>query len=87
MHGQGDTNPINLSLTSTYRIAGLSVLGAEHTDVQAIKLFSALQVGQEVEIPGDAIRRAIEGLWQQDLFADVQIEVAEARRDGLVWNG
>ena len=79
MHGQGDDNPINLSLTSTYRIAGLSVLGAEHTDVQAIKLFSALQVGQEVEIPGDAIRRAIEGLWQQDLFADVQIEVAEAR--------
>lgn len=79
MHGQGDDNPINLALTSTYRIAGLSVLGAEHTDVQAIKLFSALQVGQEVEIPGDAIRRAIEGLWQQDLFADVQIEVAEAR--------
>ena len=79
MHGQGDADPINLSLTSTYRIAGLSVLGAEHTDVQAIKLFSALQVGQEVEIPGDAIRRAIEGLWQQDLFADVQIEVAEAR--------
>ena len=79
MHGQGDDNPINLSLSSTYRVAGLSVLGAEHTDVQAIKLFSALQVGQEVEIPGDAIRRAIEGLWQQDLFADVQIEVAEAR--------
>ena len=36
-------------------------------------------MGQEVEIPGDAIRRAITGLWDQDLFADIQIEVAEVR--------
>ena len=70
---------IDLSLTSTYNIAGLSVLGAEHTDVQAIKLFSSLQVGQSIDIPGDAIRRAITGLWAQDLFEDIQIEVAEVR--------
>ena len=53
---------IDLSLASTYKIAGLTVLGAEHTDVQAIKLFSSLQVGQEIEIPGDALKRAITGL-------------------------
>ena len=70
---------IDLSLTSTYKIAGLTVLGAEHTDVQAIKLFSSLQVGQEIEIPGDDIKRAITGLWAQDLFSDIQIEVAEVR--------
>ena len=70
---------IDLSLASTYKIAGLTVLGAEHTDVQAIKLFSSLQVGQEIEIPGDALKRAITGLWAQDLFADIQIEVAEVR--------
>ena len=56
---------IDLSLTSTYKIAGLTVLGAEHTDVQAIKLFSSLQVGQEIDIPGDDIKRAITGLWAQ----------------------
>ena len=77
--GQSDEGPINMSLNSTYRVAGLTVLGAEYTDVQAVKLFSALQVGTEIEIPGDAIRRAIEGLWEQDLFADIQIEVAEVR--------
>ena len=70
---------IDLSLTSTYKIAGLTVLGAEHTDVQAIKLFSSLQVGQEIDIPGDDIKRAITGLWAQDLFSDIQIEVAEVR--------
>ena len=71
--------PIDLSLATTYKIAGLSVLGAEHTDVQAIKLFSSLQVGQEIDIPGDALKRAITGLWDQDLFADIQLEVAEVR--------
>ncbi|MDA0945427.1 MAG: outer membrane protein assembly factor BamA [Bacteroidetes bacterium] len=70
---------INLSAPTTYNVAGLSVLGAEHTDVQAIKLFSALQVGQSIEIPGEAVRRAITNLWDQDLFADIQIEVAEVR--------
>ncbi|MEE2918830.1 MAG: POTRA domain-containing protein [Bacteroidota bacterium] len=79
--GQAQTQPtlIDLSLSSTYKVAGLSVLGAEHTDVQAIKLFSSLQVGQEIDIPGDALKRAITALWAQDLFADIQIEVAEVR--------
>ena len=77
---------IDLSLTSTYKIAGLTVLGAEHTDVQAIKLFSSLQVGQEIDIPGDDIKRAITGLWAQDLFSDIQIEVANAG-NGLCCKG
>ena len=47
--------------------------------MQAIKLFSSLQVGQEIDIPGEALRRAITGLWAQDLFADIQLEVAEVR--------
>ena len=70
---------IDLSVPRKYTIAGLTVLGAEHTDVQAIKLFSSLQVGQEIDIPGDALKRAITGLWAQDLFADIQLEVAEVR--------
>ena len=78
-HSIAQEDLIDLGLTTNYRIAGLTVLGAEHTDVQAIKLFSSLQVGQEIDIPGEALRRAITGLWAQDLFADIQLEVAEER--------
>lgn len=78
-HSFAQEDLIDLGLTTNYRIAGLTVLGAEHTDVQAIKLFSSLQVGQEIDIPGEALRRAITGLWAQDLFADIQLEVAEVR--------
>ena len=67
------------STPQRYTLAGLAVVGAEHTDVQAIKLFSALEVGSSIEVPGIKISQAIHNLWDQDLFGDVSIEVAERR--------
>ena len=43
---------LDLSIPQEYRIGGITVVGAEYTDVQAIKLFSALQIGASVTIPG-----------------------------------
>ena len=78
--GQAQKEPVlDLSIPQNYRIGGITVLGAEYTDVQAVKLFSALQIGANITIPGDDIGRAIKNLWDQDLFADIQIEVAEKR--------
>jgi outer membrane protein insertion porin family len=67
----------------TYRIAGLTVVGAEYSDVQAVKLFSGLQEGQEITIPGDKITDAIRKLWKQKLFADINISVAEVRGNDI----
>ena len=63
----------------TYTIAGLTVIGAEYTDAQAVKLFSALQIGQEITLPGEEISKAIRNLWVQQLFDDIAIELAEVR--------
>ena len=62
-----------------YRIAGISVVGATYTDVQAIKLFSGLQEGDQIMIPGDKITDAIRKLWKQRLFTDIGIYAAEFR--------
>ena len=70
---------IDLTYPHEYRIAGVSVLGADYSDVQAIKLFAGLQVGEEITIPGDEISNAIRNLWDQDLFGDVSIELGEVR--------
>ena len=85
LSGQAQTSEpiLDLSLPQNYRIAGLTVLGAEYTDVQAVKLFSALQVGNTITIPGEEIPRAIRNLWDQDLFSDIQIEVAELRESDI----
>ena len=53
---------LDLAVPSDYRIAGLTVLGAEFTDVQAVKLFSGLQIGDEITIPGDRISDAVRNL-------------------------
>jgi outer membrane protein insertion porin family len=74
---------VDYSNPRTYRIAGLSVVGAEYSDVQAVKLFSGLQEGQEVTIPGDKITDAIRKLWKQKLFADINISVAEVRGNDI----
>ncbi|MFZ8835864.1 MAG: hypothetical protein ACO2XQ_02355 [Flavobacteriales bacterium] len=62
-----------------YTLAGLTVMGAEYTDAQAVKLFSALQIGQELTIPGEEITNAIRNLWAQNLFEDISIELAEVQ--------
>ena len=79
--GQAQTSDpiIDLSIPQDYRVAGITVLGADYTDVQAVKLFSALQIGNTITIPGEEIPRAIKNLWDQDLFSDIKIEVAEVR--------
>ena len=72
-------NQIDYAAPLNYRIAGITVLGAEFTDVQAVKLFSGLQEGDEITIPGDAITDAIRKLWKQRLFTDIGIYAAEFR--------
>jgi outer membrane protein insertion porin family len=66
-----------------YRIAGISVVGATFSDVQAIKLFSGLQEGQEIILPGDKISDAIRKLWKQRLFTNISIAVAEYRGEDV----
>ena len=84
MSAQPGSDALELAVPSDYRIAGITVLGAEYTDVQAVKLFSGLQVGDEVVIPGERLAAAVRNLWDQRLFSDVSIELAE-RRDSDVY--
>ncbi|MFM7233729.1 MAG: POTRA domain-containing protein, partial [Flavobacteriales bacterium] len=72
-------NQVDYAAPLNYRIAGITVVGAQYTDVQAIKLFSGLQEGDEIAIPGDAITDAIRKLWKQKLFTDIGIYAAEFR--------
>ena len=81
---QPGISTVDLKVPSEYRIAGITVLGADFTDVQAVKLFSGLQVGDEVLIPGDRLSEAVRNLWDQRLFSDVAIELGE-RRDRDVY--
>lgn len=60
----------------TYEIGGISFEGAENFDTRVVQLVAGLQVGDKIRIPGDKISSAIENLWKQGMFDDVQIRVS-----------
>ena len=57
----------------TYRLAGLQVSGVEGYEDYVLTNISGLQIGQEVEIPGNAITDAVKRYWKHGLFSDVSI--------------
>ena len=72
--------------TETYKILGISVEGTNSrtgTDPGAIIANSGLKTGDEITLPGDQIRQAIQHLWALRIFADVQILVENKVENGL----
>ncbi|MDD2191300.1 MAG: outer membrane protein assembly factor BamA [Bacteroidales bacterium] len=58
-----------------YEIGNIVVSGANHLDHPSIILLSGLSVGEKVLIPSEKITLAIDKLWKQGIFDDVQILV------------
>lgn len=80
MAGQTGRQPVmDAAMPMEYEIGGITVSGTRTTDPNAIKLFTGLQVGDKITVPGERISRAIENLWDQKLFGDISIEAAEIR--------
>ncbi len=59
----------------TYEIGGITFEGADNFDTRVVQLIAGLHVGDKVKLPGDKISSAIENLWAQGMFEDVQIRV------------
>lgn len=58
-----------------YEIGGITFVGAENYDTRMILLVAGLQVGDVIRVPGDKLATAVDRLWKQGLFEDVQIYV------------
>ena len=62
----------------TYKLAGISVSGVDGYEDYVLIGISGLSVGQDIEIPGTAIRdrtNAVKRYWKHGLFSDVSIAV------------
>lgn len=68
----------------SYEIAGISVKGAPNYQPDVVIGYSGLRVGSTIEIPGEEIRQASKRLWEQGLFASVQIAI-EKTVGNKVW--
>ncbi len=67
----------------TYKILGISVEGQRSADPAAIIANTGLKVGDELTIPGDQTRIAIERLYGLRLFDDIQILIERRTPEGI----
>jgi outer membrane protein insertion porin family len=78
----GDSARVDLSTPKEYIIGGITIQGADHFDMNVIKLLTGLTEGDKVTVPGEKFSTAIDNLWKQGLFEDVKIvatKVVEGR--------
>lgn len=83
--GGESTRDIDYLTPKEYEIGGIQLEGADRLDRRMVILVSGLQIGQTVRVPGDnKLCSAIDNLWKQGLFEDVQI-VATRFQGNLVF--
>lgn len=71
---------------NTYEIADITVTGADNYEDFVLIGFSGLTVGEKIEVPGDAITKAIKRFWKQGLFSDVKIQATKIQGDKIWLN-
>ncbi len=74
--GGGDGYDLDYLTPKTYEIGGISYEGADNFDTRVVQLVAGLQVGNRIKVPGDKVSAAVENLWKQGMFEDVQVRVS-----------
>lgn len=74
---------IYYSSPKKYIIADVQVSGIRYLDKTVLVQLSGLQVGKEIEVPGETVTNAIKKLWQQGLFSDVKIAATKVVGDKI----
>ncbi len=69
-----------------YEIAGISVSGISHVEDYVIIGYSGLNIGERIEVPGDAISNAVKRFWRQGLYSKVNISVTKIAGDKIWLN-
>lgn len=79
--GGNQNYDIDYLTPKTYEIGGITIDNEDHLDQRMVLLVAGLQVGDVIKIPGDKISTAIDNLWRQGIFEDVQILLTRVQDD------
>lgn len=64
-----------------YTIGGVTVVGAEFLNQDAIVSMSGLKTGDKIKIPGENITNAVKKLWKQGLVGDVKVTITKIEEE------
>ena len=71
---------VEYSLPKKYEIGAITVSGTKYLNTNTILSISGLKIGDTVNVPGAKISNAINNLWNQKLFSDINISVEKKNR-------
>jgi outer membrane protein insertion porin family len=83
LHAQEKQEIFNFMTSDDYVVGGVSVSGIRFLDTNALISISGLRIGQEITVPGDVLKTAVQKLWQQGLFSDVRISISRVVADSV----
>tara|TARA_B100000900_G_scaffold156050_1_gene132674 strand:+ start:17061 stop:19553 length:2493 start_codon:yes stop_codon:yes gene_type:complete len=69
-----------------YVLGGVTISGTKHLDHNTLIQISGLNIGKTLVVPGDDITQAVEKLWDQGLFSDVQITATKVQGNNIFLN-
>ncbi|HEY1872567.1 MAG TPA: hypothetical protein VGG71_16000, partial [Chitinophagaceae bacterium] len=74
----------NAKIQKEYVISGITLTGVHFLDTSIVLSIANIQVGDKVLIPGgDLFSKAIQNLWRQKLFSDIQIYITKVQGDNV----
>ena len=82
-HAQEKQEIFNFMTSEDYIVGGVSVSGIRFLDTNALIGISGLRIGQEITVPGEVLRTAVQKLWQQGLFSDIRISILKTVSDSI----
>ncbi len=83
LHAQEKQQIFDFMTSEDYVVGGVSISGIRFLDTNALIGISGLRIGQEITLPGDVLRTAVQKLWQQGLFSDIRITIAKVVSDSV----
>lgn len=73
-----------LATNNEYTISGISVSGIKYLDEELLISISGLSLGDKIKLPNDPqIAKAIQNLWKQNLFANIDINIDKIQGDKI----
>ena len=73
-----------LSQNNEYVIGGITLSGSKYLDEELLISISGLSPGDKIKLPNDpSISKAIQNLWKQNLFADIEINQTHIQGDKI----
>jgi outer membrane protein insertion porin family len=67
-------------------IGAITVTGTETFDQNLLTLYAGLAPGQTISVPGDDLRKAVDKIWKQKLFSNVEIKCTGIAKDTIYLN-